>query len=237
MAKYSRRATLEEKKNKRKAVIFVALTIVMVLVLFFYGIPLLIKYTGFLTDIRKSSTPIETEDTTPPPPPRVDDLPESTKDFTVDVNGSTEEGATVIMIINGIKEEVLANKNGRFSKTIELLDGENTVVVYAKDSSGNESKRTDEFVILYDNEPPELEIISPEDGHQTYGSSGRQISIEGSTDDNADVTINGRFVVVDKSGKFSFTTTLSEGENEFIIKAEDEANNAIEKTIKVKYNP
>lgn len=237
MARYSRRATLEEKKNKRKAVLFVVLTIGMILALFFYGIPLLIRYTGFLTDLSKSDAPIESNDTTPPPPPRLDTLPEATKDLSVDVNGSTEAGATVILIINDKESEVLANKSGRFSKTLELLDGQNTVLAYAKDTAGNESKRTEEYTIVFDNEPPELELVSPEDGAERFGSSQRQVSIEGSTEEHATVTINDRLVVVDSSGRFSYTTTLSEGDNEFTIKAEDVASNATEQKITVKYTP
>ncbi len=236
MAHYSRRASVEERKNKRKAFIFVFLTITLVAGLFYFGIPAVIKYTGFLTDLRQSAEPIESSDTTPPPPPRLDPLPEATKDSSVDINGSTEPGVRVILKINGKEKEVLTNKDGRFSYTLNLEEGRNTVRAKSKDSAGNESNNTQVFTIVYDQEAPKLEILSPEDGTEFFGNSQRQISIEGSTDSNASITINGRFVLVGSDGKYKFNTNLSDGDNEFTIKAEDKAGNATETKIILKYS-
>jgi len=60
---------------------------------------------------------------------------------------------------------------------------------------------------------------------------------EGKVEENAKVQINDRVVVVESDGTFSFVTTLSEGQNNFTVKAEDEARNKVEKNLKVTYAP
>lgn len=234
---YSRRRSLEEKKNRKSAMSFIVLTIILVVALFYFGIPLIVRYTGFLTDLRKSSEPVEVDDATPPPIPRLDPLPEATKDKSVDINGSTEPGATVIIEVNSNPHEILANKSGRFSYTFDLVGGENTISAVAKDISGNESGESEKIVVVYDLDAPDLEIISPKDGQEFYGNSQKQISIEGATDKDASITINDRFVLVDNEGKFKFSTNLSEGENVFTIKAEDKASNVTESKLILKYSP
>ena len=50
------------------------------------------------------------------------------------------------------------------------------------------------------------------------------------------ININGRFVQVDSDGKFTFTTTLNEGENKFTIIAQDLAENITEKTLTLHFS-
>ena len=186
---------------------------------------------SFLTELRSSGEPIGIEDTTPPAPPQMDDLPEATNKSAITISGTAESGATVVIYLNGEALETIANNSGEFSYTTGINKGENVVYALVKDSAGNESQTTKEYFIVFDNEAPVLEISSPEDRAEFYGSKQRQVSIEGTTEDSVKVTINDRFVVVESDGSFTFTTTLNEGENSFNIKAEDNAGNLSEKTI------
>jgi hypothetical protein len=228
---YSRLAKTEEKKNLRKAYLYILLTIVSLILLVIYGLPALAKMAAFLSDLRGSSLPVEQNDTTPPAPPRIDSLPEATKEQKVEVKGTTEAGATVVLTLNGEVNETLADKDGQFSYTFPLKSGENIIVASSKDKAGNSSQDTDAIKILYDNQPPELEITSPEDNSNFYGSKQRQVVIEGKTEENSSVFINDRFVSVEDDGSFTFATTLEEGENKFTIKAEDKAGNTSETTL------
>ena len=233
---YSRRASTEERKNVRSAVLFVVATFALIFVLFFFGHPLLAKFAGFLTDLRKSSLPVETTDTTPPPPPKFSDLPESTNQRSVDIKGSTEPGAEVILTLNGNKDELVANADGTFTYTFLLQGGSNTIYATAKDGSGNVSQESETIRVKYDNSPPELTITKPDDGSSFYGSRQRQLVIEGKTEEDAHININGRLVVVNSDGSFTYATSLSTGENSFTVKAQDPAGNLTEISFKVTFS-
>lgn len=235
--RYSRLARTEERQSIRRAILFTFLTIVSILAFIFLGLPVLAKFAGFLTDLRKSGLPIEINDTTPPAPPRLENLPEYTNEFSVEIKGTTEAGATLTLFLNRDDEELVADKDGDFNFTFELNKGENTVSVKARDAAGNESQETDVYKIIFDNEPPELEITSPEDGKEYYGSKERQVSINGKTEEGASVTINDRIVAVDVNGNFTFVTTLSEGENGFTVKTEDRAGNSNETSLTLRFTP
>jgi hypothetical protein len=235
--RHSRLARTEERQSIRRAIFFTFLTIVSIFAFIFLGLPVLAKFAGFLTDLKKSGLPIEINDTTPPAPPKLDNLPEYTNEFSVEIKGTTEAGASIILFLNDDEEELVVNKDGEFNFTFKLDKGENTVSVKARDAAGNESQETDVYKIIFDNEPPDLEITSPEDGKEFYGSKERQVSINGKTEENASVTINDRIVAVDTSGNFTFVTTLSEGENGFTIKTEDKAGNSNETSLTLRFTP
>jgi hypothetical protein len=228
MARHSRLAKLEEKKNIKRAVIFGALTIGIIIFFVFFGLPLVARFAGFLTDLRKGNTPIEISDTTPPAPPILERLAEHTKDQQLKISGKTEPGATIILFLNTNDEEIIANKDGEFNYTFKLKKGENTISVKAIDSAGNESQESKTYEVVFDNEAPNLEITSPEDGKEYYGSKERQITIEGLTEDGVSLTINDRIVAVEEDGTFTFLTTLNEDKNNFNIKSTDKAGNQTE---------
>ncbi len=64
--------------------------------------------------------------------------------------------------------------------------------------------------------PPTLEIINPKDGQV---SSESAILIEGETDPEATISIEGQLVALDKGGQFSFRVPLISGENNISIVA------------------
>jgi hypothetical protein len=234
---YSRLRTTEERKNLRTAVVLGVLTVLLIGGIFVFGLPTVAKFAAFLTDLRKSGEPVEVNDATPPAPPRLDSLPEATNKTSVEVSGESEPGATVILVLNGESREVLADSQGSFRLTFELNDGKNTLSASAKDASGNESQKTDEFTLTFDDEEPSLNITSPSEGASFFGSKQRQIVIEGTTEAEASLTINDRFVLVEEDGSFAFATTLSDAENTFNLKSQDKAGNQTEKSLKVNFSP
>ena len=234
---YSRLRTTEQKRNIRTAVVLGSLTVVLMLGLFVFGLPAVAKFAAFLSDLRKSGEPVQVNDTTPPAPPRIDPLPEATNKTSLEVAGQSEPGATVIILFNKKTQDVLANSEGSFRFTFELNDGKNSLTASAKDAAGNESQKTEELIVVFDDEEPSLTVSSPSEGASFFGSKQRQIVIEGTTDSDASLSINDRFVLVEEDGSFAFATTLSEGENTFNIKAQDKAGNSTEKSFKVTFSP
>lgn len=233
---YSRLARSEEKKNLKKAFIYVILSIISLILLVVFGIPALAKMAALLSELGGSTIPVEKNDTTPPAPPKLSQLPEATNNKSLEITGISEPGATIILAINGDQIETVSNKDGKFTYNFKLLNGENSVFAKAKDSSGNESLESDSLSITYDDTPPDLEITTPGDGSHYYGSKQRQIVIQGNTESTVELTINDRFVVVDENGSFTFATTLSEGENKFKIKAKDKAGNETEKELTLQFS-
>ncbi len=234
---YSRQAVTEERRNVRKAGNFVLLTIGAIILLFFLGIPLLGRFTAFVSDLGKSNKSITSTDKTPPAPPAFDNFSEFTNQTKLTLNGRSESGAQVKITFNGEETEVIADKDGKFSFNFDLQKGENGFSAVATDSAGNVSQRTKTFTITFDNDAPDLTVDKPADGAQFYGSSQRQIVIEGKTDPTAELTINDRVIALDSEGKFQFATTLSEGSNTFNLKSVDAAGNKTEKSLTVSFNP
>ena len=232
----SRRLKSEEKKNIRRAFLYVFLTVFSLVLVVFLGLPVAARLASILTDLRQSNTPVEQEDNTPPAPPRLDQLAEATNEYQVEIKGTTEPGITVILTLNRKEVEVLSDRDGRFSYTFSLNDGENSFVTLARDSAGNSSQPTEKQSIIFDNQEPILEIISPEGGKEFFGSE-RQILIDGKTESGAEVDINGRFVAVEGSGAFTYTTTLEEGENGFTVKSIDKAGNETETSLTLYFSP
>jgi len=222
---YSRLTRIEEKRNLRRAIIYGVSTVALMAILVVFGLPAVAKFAGLLTNIKSSSSPVEKNDITPPAPPQFELASEYTNRDRVDIKGTGEPGATIIIDANGKKDEVLADSDGLFNYTFVLNKGENTVFATAKDAEGNESQSSNVYTITFDDQPPSVEVSSPEDGANFYGSKQRQILVEGKTTDATELTINGRIVVIESDGSFSYAVSLQEGDNNFEVVAKDLAGN------------
>lgn len=228
---------VEEKRNIKKAYLYVFLSIFGIIFLVFLGIPTLVKFAGFLGEITKSDKPVEINDSTPPAPPQFESIPEFTNNESINITGFSESGATISIDANGNLSEVIANNNGKFIFLFNLLNGENTISAIAKDTSGNQSLKTKEHLIIFDNTEPKLEISSPKDGDSFYSTGQKQISVKGNVDEKVDLKINDRYVSVKDDNSFIFTTTLNDGSNTFEAKAIDLAGNTSIVSLTVNYTP
>jgi hypothetical protein len=236
--KKSRLTRLEEKRNKKHAFLFTFLTIVLIIVLFFLGIPALIRFVVFIGDIRSSGKAPEIIDTIPPSTPVLQALPEATSSSKIKVKGYASAGSNVRLIVNGeTKKELLVGNNGDFIfDGIVLKSGENKIKARAFDDAGNKSPLSETLTIEYDNEKPELEISFPEEG-QEFFDKDKNITVEGKTDPDIKVYINGKLNFADYEGRFSANVELNEGENIITVKAVDKAENQQEIQIKINYSP
>lgn len=242
MKKYSRLASVEEKRNIKKAYYYIILSIATIVLLILYGLPALIKFAGFIGDVAKSDKPVEINDITPPAPPQFDQIVEFTNKEVLVITGKSESGATITIRANNENSEIVANSNGGFSFIFSLQAGDNTIDARSKDISGNESNQTNTYKIYFDNKEPKLDIQSPADGSAYFGSGQRQLSIKGTVDEIVDLTVNGKPVAIkedtgtDGDNTFSFTTTLNEGENKFDVVATDPALNETSSTLTVNFS-
>lgn len=232
---YSRLQSVEEKRNLKNTTVFILLTIVGIVFLIFIGIPLFGKFTVFISDLRGSTKSITKNDVTPPAPPRFNFLTPFTNQQNIVVSGNAEAGATIKLTFNGSTQETLTDKNGNFSFSLQLSDGENSFSANATDPSGNPSQKSKDNKITFDNKPPALSVNSPADGSGFFGSSQRQVTIQGTTEVGCQIMINDRIVSVDDAGNFQYTTSLNDGANPFAVKSTDQAGNTTEKDITLNF--
>jgi len=234
---YSRLQSVEEKRNLRSTLLFATLTIAVIVLLIFVGVPLFGRLTIFISDLHGGTKTITKTDTTPPAPPRLSNFPVFTNQQSASISGSAEAGSTIKLTFNGSGQETLADTNGNFSFSLQLADGDNNFSAIAVDASGNQSQQSQNYKITFDNKPPSLTVTSPSDGTSFFGSNQRQVTIQGTTDVSCQLTINDRIVSVNDSGSFQYTTTLNDGSNAFAVKSTDQAGNLTEKDITLNFNP
>ena len=84
------------------------------------------------------------------------------------------------------------------------------------------------------NGAPTLKISSPKENEIFQISN---IQVEGETDTDAVILVNGQLVELDTNGSFKYAFTLSPGENLIKIEATSRRNNKSTKEFIVKYNP
>jgi hypothetical protein len=238
-SQYSRLSRRQEKENIRRAFIYISLALVLLGTTVLLGIPILVKVAVFFAEIKGSSLPVEQTDLLAPPPPRINLLPEATKTAYINLSGTAEAGATVEIYINDKKiDSIVSDSDSKFSTgKLRLEEGRNSIYAIALDSSGNQSSTSEKHYIWYDEEPPELEITSPQDGASFYGEQEKSIEVQGKTESGVTVLVNDRMVIVNSEGGFSTTFSLNEGENLIKVVAQDEASNETEQEIKVIYFP
>lgn len=235
--RYSRLKRIEEGRNKRAIFLYIFLSILFVIFLLFLGPKFLGFFSGLVANINSDNQETIAGDMNPPIPPRFNALPKFTNATIIDVSGSSEPDSSVVIYLEGNKHETVADAQGNFSTKIDLNKSENNIFARTVDLAGNESEKSEIYVVTFDDEKPEVEVTKPKEGENFYGNSQRQLTLEGKTDEGSKVTINDRVVIVDGSGNFRFPTTLGDGENSFNIKSTDQAGNQTELTVKVTFTP
>ena len=121
-------------------------------------------------DLKSSTQIVEKEDQLPPAPPHFNATQTVTAEPRISLSGTSEAGSLVKLTLNNqLPLEVITNKSGYFNfDSISLKNGENSIFALAIDAAGNKSERSRELTILFDDEPPLLEIISPTSGSRFY---------------------------------------------------------------------
>ena len=198
----------------KKTIIFSFLTIVLIFLVIFEGIPFLIRMITLLGEFKSSTELIEKKDVTPPFPPKLHPLPEATNSAEILLMGFSEPGSTVKVFLNNeVKKEVVAASDGTFiTDEFNLSLGKNRIKAKAIDQIGNKSKDSGIITINYDKTKPNLKIKEPKD-NQSFSGDQKKVTISGKTEPEASLRINKRLVILGQSGEFSYVLDLNEGEN------------------------
>lgn len=234
----SRLARKEAQKSYKRLLLASFGTILLIIAIFFAGIPSLIKFSAFLSEMNTSSQPVDSSSEKGPLlPPRLEPLPDATNNPQLNISGFAQAGKDVEVILNDEsagKTTVGADGKFLFSNLL-LQEGENRIRTYTKEGE-QKSEASQTIFITYKKTPPKLEISTPNDG-ATFSKNDRTIRIEGQTDADVSVKVNDRWAIVSSTGKFYLSYTLSDGENLLKIKAQDRAGNETTLEREVTYSP
>ena len=227
----SRLARKQESRNLKKTVLFSFLSVLLIFLFIFLGIPGLIKLAVFMGNLRSSYLPTETKDTLPPPAPIFQPLPEATLSATLEVKGFAEAGSSVEIFISGLSaEKVISSNDGTFLvRDATLTKGKNEIYAQATDPAGNPSQESQRIVVFFDQEPPPLTILEPTE--TSFYQPENKVNLKGETEAGVKVTVNDHLVIIDSEGKFSYSLTLSDGENQIKVIATDKAGNQTEQEL------
>ncbi len=222
------------KKGGGSGLVWGILAIVLVVVMFKWGLPWFINVLAGPSG-PKASNVNPGEDVVPPQIPILSPLPEATNSASIKVDGYTEANVEVDAFLN---DQQIANTNsddrGAFKLEFKLSDGVNRIQVKAKDKAGNTSQSVVKNV-NFDKKVVDVTIDSPKDGSEIFGQNNQNVTFSGkTTKPDATVTVNGNYARLDADGNFSLIVRLSQGDNNVSVKATDRAGNTVEKIVKVK---
>lgn len=239
MALKSSRLYRSSQKNVKRQIIFFTVSIIILLfVLFEFGPFVLNSLSGILSGLSKPSEVLNIKETNTLETPFINFIPEATDSAVIKISGSsTYSDAVVQLHVNGeLYDTTPLSKDQRFVfDTVELTEGNNTINARVK--KGNSySDETRNYTVIYSKGEPKLEVSSPTDG-QEFKIGDQTISVQGKTDPENTVTVNGFRAILDTEGNFTYNLSLKDGDNEIKIESLSPGGNRIEKTLKVKYTP
>ncbi|MBP9817996.1 hypothetical protein KBC75_04605 [Candidatus Shapirobacteria bacterium] len=237
MAEFTR-SRIERKNEEeitKKTVFMGVATVLVIGLLLVFGLPLLVRLSIFLGDLKKNNQ-TTTQKVLPPMTPRIVLPFEATNSATILVSGFGEKGTTVELLKNDVsvgKAEV--TENGEFNFSDIILDGGENLfsAISISDKSGS-SEPSKPLAINFDDQAPVLTMINPSEDKLTVDYA--DFDVIGQTEKEARVTINGRIAMVDDAGKFKFKYQLTSGDNSLELVVRDLAGNEIRKTVMIKYD-
>ncbi len=138
--------------------------------------------------------------------------------------GSGMNLSSVVMLVDGFNITGLATVTSTsisWATPFLLTEGLHRVNVSAKDNF--ENYNSTEWSFTVDTIPPYLEVLNPPDGLVTNDLS---VLVEGKTESNADLRVNGIQAIVLSNGSFVVPLGLAEGANPISVIATDLAGNS-----------
>lgn len=234
----SRREEISAKRYEKNIILILLGIAIILLIFFFYGIPLLINFSLFVLNLKGGNDMDNVEKQSAYlAPPVINPVQDATNSARITISGTALPDQTVKLYVNGkyINQTTVNDKNNFVFEKILLDEGGNDIKAKLISNDNKESDYSPNTHIVYKNKPPELNISSPSD-KQVFTNTGSQIKVEGKTGADAQVTVNGYWAIVDNTGNFSYLLNLQKGENKIKITAGDNAGNQASQEITVTLN-
>lgn len=221
----------------KNTIISVAVIIIILILVGFFGIQLLVKFSLLLGNIKSIGEIPSSQSNAFILPPSLDPLVEATNSAIIEISGrGSEPGQTIEIFLNdSYKTKALVDNDSQFKiLQFRLEQGQNYIKSRAKQDD-KESSFSEELTVLFETTPPALEVKEPSDGQVIRKTS--QVRVVGKTETDTSISINNFLPIVDGSGNFSYTLPLKEGENSIKVIAKDKAGNQTTNELKVTFEP
>ena len=221
----SRLSRLEERKQRKRLTLALVGSIAVLIFVGLFGVRVLIGFS-LLVDRIRGTSPQTQQSSSLILPPVLDPQPTATNSASINITGRGQGGLTLIVYLNeGEFKKIRVPEDGSFSVTgIPLSNGSNSISAKLTDDKDGTSDLSNVLSVTYATTPPNLEITAPEDNANISGEPNT-VAVTGTTDDDINVTINDRLVVVRGDNSFSYNYPLNEGDNILTIVATDAAGN------------
>lgn len=221
-----------EEKLRKTILATVLIPVLIILAFGFFG-PQIGGFFGIISTYKGSGGP---SDTLAPPAPIFNGAPEAVNTTNIKLEGHSETGSTVRLFVNGPEtQSTITTNDGVFTfENVELMKGRNSVFVKAVDQDNNESDKSEVLTIKYDDDRPEIEIISPQNG-EAVKNLNKRILVRGKINEKASIRINDKLAVQKPDLSFELLIGVNEGWVKIKISAEDEAGNFTQEEISVNY--
>jgi bacillopeptidase F len=232
----SRLSRRTEQKTRKTFILSILGIIVIVLFALKFGIPLLVNMSLFISGSKNTQEQSKIQNPNFIPSPILNSLPEATSSADITISGVAMKNQTIALYINDtLVDETIIKDDENFSFDETISAGENVIKAKAviKDK---ESEFSNPITIILKSAPPSLNVNFPAN-EQSFSKDQNIIEVNGTTDMDVKVTVNGFWAIVDDSGNFSYSLTLQNGENKITIIATDMAGNDNKEEIKVTYSP
>ena len=233
--KRSRLSRRLQRKTQKNLVLSLLGIILVLFVLFKFGIPFLLNVTLFISGGKQTQS-AKQDQTIVVAPPVLNPIVSATNSAQLTISGIAAPKQIVDLYLNDeLTDQTKTKDDGSFSFKEDLKPGENTIKAKAiTDSSSSDFSEI--LTIALKNAAPSLRINSPTD-NQSFPRDQNTVTVSGSTDSDVKVTVNDFWAISDEKNNFSYTLLLKPGENQIKVTAVDQAGNKTEKDLKVIYTP
>lgn len=236
--KTKQRSRLDRKQDEeitKKTVVLGGVTVLIFVAVLVFGLPLLIKLSVLLGNLKNQSKDNQVK-LVPPLPPRLVLSFEATNSAYFSIYGVAEPNVEVELLKNDLslgKEEV--DEKGGFSFTDITLDrGGNTFTAIASKEIEGNSELSKAVTVIYDDQPPSLIMSNPSEDKLTVDVA--DFDVVGKSDRGVSVSVNGKLATVDDDGGFKLKVQLNAGKNNLEIVVRNQAGNETKKTIELIYD-
>lgn len=169
--------------------------------------------------------------------PELFSIPEATNSASLPISGYSLPNQKVDIYINDFNVKSFdVNSEGKFEGFISLSLGLSKIYATTVNSKGIQSSSSKSWTVFYNNSPPYLEVLEPENNTIIKGRQNTVV-IKGKISPPSRAFVNDHQMVIENEGYFNYNATLQPGENKFKIVCLDPAENKTELEWKVNYQP
>lgn len=168
--------------------------------------------------------------------PSLSNFPELTNKDLITLEGVASPNVSVELFVNDSSYAKLTSESdGKFKfEGVTIIKGKNTIYLTSKNNEGVESPKSKIYNLDFDDKKPEIKTINISNG-QTIINLNKTISIQGETNEAAEIEINGKKVFKKDGNKFEYLLGVSEGDVSIDLKLTDKAGNENKYFYKVIY--